>query len=127
MSAITVPQSQSPSHLESQHLNDTVILTHERLDTQSAQNAVGASHAGAISVFVGTTRDHFDGKKVLSLQYEAYDEMAIKQMEQLCDRSRLKWPDLIKICIMHRLGTVPVGEASVVIAVSSAHRRESIG
>lgn len=113
--------------ITNQHQMDTVLLTYNKLSTEDAQVAVGMSHAGGISLFVGTTRDNFDGRRVTWLEYEAYEEMAVKQMKRLCDHARDKWHLLVKLCVMHRLGRVPVGEASVIIAVSSAHRREAIG
>lgn len=106
---------------------DVVSLTHDVLSISHAQKAVEAPNAGGISLFVGTTRNNFNGKRVTWLEYEAYEAMAVKQMETLCISARLKWPQLVKIAIFHRLGRVPIGEASVIIAVSSPHRRESIG
>lgn len=64
--------------------------------------------------------------QVVSLEYEAYDGMARKVMKQLCTDIRTKWPDVKHIAIHHRLGLVPVKEASVVIAVSSPHRATSL-
>lgn len=64
--------------------------------------------------------------KVVSLEYEAYDEMAKKEMTSICDDIRLRWPDVKHIAIHHRLGFVPVKEASVVIAISSPHRNTSL-
>ncbi|KAJ0173474.1 hypothetical protein K1T71_010623 [Dendrolimus kikuchii] len=81
---------------------------------------------GAVSIFVGTTRDNFEGKKVLRLEYEAYEPMALKAMKIICDDVRKKWPAVHSIAMYHRLGNVPCREASVVIAVSSPHRRESL-
>lgn len=64
--------------------------------------------------------------KVTSLEYEAYDAMAIKAMTKICDEIRFKWTDVVNISIYHRLGLVPVKEASVVIAISSPHRVTSL-
>lgn len=64
--------------------------------------------------------------QVVSLAYEAYDNMAIKEMNKICSDLRSKWPGLKHIVIHHRLGTVPVREASVVIAASSPHRSEAL-
>lgn len=108
-------------------MGDVVLLTHDPLDVASASAAVGASEAGAISLFVGTTRCSFEKKRVISLEYEAYVPMAEREMTKLCLSARAKWPDLIGVAVYHRLGSVPVGEASVVIAVSSPHRKDAIG
>lgn len=105
---------------------DTVVLTHDALDVNSVSEAVGSSEAGAISVFVGTTRCSFEKKRVVSLEYEAYVPMAKREMAKLCVGARAKWPDLIGVAVYHRLGSVPVREASVMIAVSSPHRIDAI-
>ncbi|CAN8064874.1 unnamed protein product [Agarophyton chilense] len=105
---------------------DTVVLTEELLSVESAMNAVSSDSAGAVSLFVGTTRDNFDGKTVLRLEYEAYRPMAVKEMNALCDAARSQWPQITSVAVMHRLGVVPVREASVIIAVSSPHRKDAI-
>lgn len=69
---------------------------------------------------------YFSTFQVLSLAYEAYDSMALKEMNKICSDLRSKWLDLKHIVIYHRLGTVPVCEASVVIAASSPHRSEAL-
>jgi len=105
--------------------DDFVKLSNDLLSVEEAYRAVATSSAGGISTFVGATRDTFEGKAVLRLEYEAYEEMASKEMRKLCDKVRARW-DVKKMAVFHRLGVVPVGEASVIIAVSSAHRREAI-
>lgn len=101
-------------------------LTHDKLDVGEINDLVAHESCGAISLFVGTTRDNFDGKTVVQLEYEAYEAMALKTMNQICDEMRIHWPDIKNVGIHHRLGTVPVKEASVVIAVSSPHRNSSL-
>ena len=97
------------------------------MDVGSICNMVSDPSTGAISAFIGTTRNEFEGKKVLRLDYEAYTPMAEKKMVQLCDEIRSKWPTKIhNIAIHHRLGKVDPTEASVVIAITSAHRKESL-
>lgn len=77
---------------------------------------------------IGLTVCNYKKKQfqVTSLEYEAYEPMAIKSMNKICDSIRLKWNDVKNIGIYHRLGLVPVKEASVVIAVSSPHRQTSL-
>lgn len=108
-------------------MDDVVLLTHDKLDVEQASVAVTNPAAGATSLFIGMTRDNFDGKAVTHLEYEAYEPMAVKEMKNLCLSAREKWPSIIAIAVYHRLGPVPIKEASVVIAVSSAHRVEAIG
>jgi molybdopterin synthase catalytic subunit len=73
-----------------------------------------------------TVRDNFEDKEVTRLEYEAYEDMALKEMEKLCVATRTQHPAITHVVVHHRLGIVPVGEASVIIAVSSPHRREAI-
>ena len=76
---------------------------------------------GATLAFVGTTREFTHGKRTTMLEYEAYEPMALKTMRQIGDELSARWPGT-RLAITHRLGTVPVGETSVIIAVSSPHR-----
>lgn len=78
-------------------------LQHDKLSVESVTELVKSTNCGAISVFMGTTRDFFDGKTVLSLEYEAYEPMAIKCMEKICDEMRHRWPVIENIAIYHRL------------------------
>ncbi|XP_050664220.1 molybdopterin synthase catalytic subunit isoform X2 [Leptidea sinapis] len=105
---------------------DHLKLTIDKLSIEAISELVINDSCGAVSLFVGTTRDNFEGKKVVRLEYEAYEPMALKSMKSICDEMRNKWSTLHGIAIYHRLGNVPCGEASIVIAVSSPHRRESL-
>ena len=104
---------------------DLVKITSAGLNAGEILAKVASNAAGANSAFVGTTRDTFEGKKVARLEYEAYVPMAERELQKLCERVRERW-DVEKIAIFHRTGVVPLGEASVVIAISSAHRKESL-
>ena len=75
--------------------------------------------------FIGITRDTFEGKQVVRLEYECYVPMAEKKLLELCRLMRGRW-DVTRIAIAHRTGVVPVGESSVMIAVSSVHRAEAL-
>lgn len=102
---------------------DFVELASRKIDVENVLQKVGTADSGAISMFVGTTRNHFQGRRVEKLSYEAYDGMAVNEMKRLCTVIRERWP-VKNIALVHRLGDVPIGEASVVIAVSSEHRQE---
>ncbi|KAG9086244.1 Molybdopterin synthase catalytic subunit [Ceratobasidium sp. UAMH 11750] len=123
---------------------DNFTLTYEPLDVSEIMDSVRDDGAGALALFVGTTRDNFNGKRVVRLEYEAYSKLAIKSLSKIANNARkLDIPphefgptstssasstsaaSLTRIAIHHRLGSVPVGEASIVIAVSSPHRREA--
>ena len=98
-----------------------VELTNEPIDVAGLMNHVSSTQAGAVVLFLGTTREFTDGKQTVTLDYEAYDQMAMKKLQELEETAREKW-SLVECGIIHRLGNVPLGEASVAIAVSSAHR-----
>lgn len=101
-------------------------LTHDELDPTAISKLIRDSSCGAISMFAGTTRDNFEDKEVTSLEYEAYESMAVKEMSKICDEIRARWNDVKHIAIYHRLGLVPVMEISVCIAISSPHRQTSM-
>ncbi|XP_069412671.1 molybdopterin synthase catalytic subunit isoform X2 [Ovis canadensis] len=105
--------------------NDIIKFTSEKLSVDEVSQLVISPLCGAISLFVGTTRNNFEGKKVISLEYEAYLPMAENEIRKICSDIRQKWP-VRHIAVFHRLGLVPVTEASVIIAVSSAHRAASL-
>ncbi len=77
--------------------------------------------AGAMATFVGMTRNTNEGRRVIRLEYECYPGMAEKEMEKIAVEVLTRWP-IRKIAMIHRLGQVDIGEASVAIAVSSGHR-----
>uniref|UniRef100_A0AC11DMX4 Molybdenum cofactor synthesis 2 n=1 Tax=Ovis aries TaxID=9940 RepID=A0AC11DMX4_SHEEP len=104
---------------------DIIKFTSEKLSVDEVSQLVISPLCGAISLFVGTTRNNFEGKKVISLEYEAYLPMAENEIRKICSDIRQKWP-VKHIAVFHRLGLVPVTEASVIIAVSSAHRAASL-
>jgi len=97
-------------------------IVDEPIDAAAVTAKVASAAAGAVCTFIGTTRDHNDGRRVFRLEYEAYPEMALAEMRKIADVARERWP-IEKIAITHRVGVVPIGEASVVIAVSSGHRK----
>lgn len=101
-----------------------IVITHDELDTGQVVSEVGHLGAGATVTFVGTTRDNTAGRRVLFLEYEAYRPMADEQLERVADEMSDRW-DLTGVAIHHRLGKLEIGEASLVVAVSSAHRREA--
>ncbi|KAF2074362.1 hypothetical protein CYY_004338 [Polysphondylium violaceum] len=103
-----------------------VLISHEKIDIESCINKVKSDSAGAISSFIGTTRDEFNGKKVIKLEYEAYESMALSEINKVCDTIESKYNDIKHIVIIHRIGDVPVGESSIVIFISSAHRSSSL-
>ena len=97
------------------------VLSTEVLSVQTIRDAVARSEAGAVIVFEGTTRNHHEGREVIRLEYEAYPGMAEAEMSKIEGEIRHRWPDA-RVAMAHRVGVVPIGEASVVIATSAPHR-----
>ena len=106
--------------------DDWILLRPEPFDTAKAIAFVSADdRAGGIAIFLGTTRAEGElPRKLIALNYEAYDEMAIKQMHDLAAAARQKWP-ILKLVIWHRTGEVRLTRPSVVIAVSTPHRADA--
>ncbi|KAF8071118.1 Mocs2-1 [Scenedesmus sp. PABB004] len=103
----------------------SVEVTEAPLDAAKYVARVTHPSAGAISSFVGTTRDTFQGRAVLRLEYEAYVPMALAKLRELCEQVRQRW-EVIAVAMAHRTGVVEVCEASVVIAASSPHRKAAL-
>lgn len=82
---------------------------------------VMAPDAGGIDVFIGTVRNATKGKPVVRLEFEAYEPMAVKELQKIVQQAFVQWP-LIKVSVHHRIGILTVGEVPVIIAVSAAHR-----
>ena len=97
------------------------VLSDEPLSLERATAEVASDGAGAIPTFVGTTRARSRGRDVIRLEYEAYEGMAEAEMERIAGVLRDRH-DVIDVAIHHRVGPVEIGETSVVIAVSAAHR-----
>lgn len=97
----------------------------DALDLQKYTDFVADPGAGAIATFSGVTRDNFQGKHVQKLEYEAYAPMAEKVMLELCTEATGKW-DVKKVALAHKIGDCGIGQTSIIIAVSSAHRREAL-
>lgn len=99
-------------------------ITDVAIDPAALLAAVADPAAGASVVFLGTTRNENAGRKVVRLEYEAFAGMATKEMRRLATQAKRRWP-LRRVAMVHRIGVVPVGEASVGIAVSAGHRAET--
>ena len=100
-----------------------VGLTAEALSTDRAARWVGRSDCGAVVTFAGTVRDHAAGREgVDELEYEAYDGQVEPRLRSIAEEARVRFAGLGRVVIWHRVGVLGVGEASVVVAVASAHR-----
>ncbi len=102
----------------------TIELTESDIDHEALTASVRDSACGAVVLFLGTVREFTQGRQTDSLAYEAYHEMAIRELQRLVAEARKSWP-LKRVGIVHRLGHLELGETAIAIAVSSPHRAEA--
>ena len=100
-----------------------IELTENILDPEKITAQVRRDTNGSVITFLGTTRDNFEGKTVLTLEYEAFDEMAVKKLKEVRMELMAEF-GLEEVAISHRIGTVGIGEISLVVAIGSPHRKE---
>ncbi len=102
-----------------------VAVTPDRLDLDGLVRSVSTSGGlGAVATFVGIVRDNNSGRRVLHLEYEAYEPLAVKALEQIRQEAAREWKD-VRLAVHHRTGKLAIGEASVIIAAASAHRAQA--
>jgi len=99
-----------------------IELTREPIDTAPLLARAQSPRSGAVLLFLGVTRQHTDGRETAELHYDAYEAMAAKELNALKKKATERW-SLTECLIVHRLGCVPLGEASVAIVTASPHRR----
>lgn len=100
-----------------------IKITPSPLDPQACLDFVKDDASGASNSFVGRVRNKTKGKSVLRLEFEAYEKMALKEMEKIAINAKNKWP-ISKLAFHHRTGTLQVGEIAVIICLSTPHRKE---
>jgi molybdopterin synthase catalytic subunit len=96
----------------------------EHIDLNEVYTYLNTPDAGAVNLFVGTVRNQTQGKPVVRLDFEAYDAMALREMERLANQAYHKWP-VAKLAVIHAVGPKEPGTPVVVIGVASAHRNAS--
>ena len=99
-------------------------ITQEPLDPQKLADHVRNDESGAVALFYGVVRNNNKGRKVLYLEYDAYPEMATKVMRQISEEMKERSP-IDDVAIQHRTGRLEIGDTSLLIAVSSGHRKEA--
>jgi molybdopterin synthase catalytic subunit len=103
-----------------------VGLTADPLPVGQAADWAVRPDCGAVVLFSGTVRDHAgDRTNVSRLEYEAYEEQVEPRLAAIADEARVRWPDLGRLVLLHRMGPLDVGESSVVVVASSPHRPEA--
>ena len=101
--------------------NDAVLLVHDVIDIAALMQFVRADEDGAVVTFDGFVRNESHGRTTLYLDYEAYESMALAKMSEIAAQAREKYP-VHRVAMAHRVGRLVIGETSVFIAVSAAHR-----
>ena len=99
-----------------------VAVTTDPLDVEGLIRLAsqGGGH-GAVATFIGVVRDNNLNRQVTHLEYEAYEPLAVKVLEQICEEAVREWPG-VRLAVHHRVGRLAIGEASIVIAAAGAHR-----
>jgi molybdopterin synthase catalytic subunit len=100
-----------------------VFLTESPLDLPALVAEVAADDRGGIASFLGTVRDHHQGRAVQALEYSAYAPMAEAECARILDETERRWP--VRVALRHRVGLLEIGDAAVAIAVAGAHRDEA--
>ncbi len=104
---------------------DLYRIVEEPLSADAVAEAVADPAAGGIVIFSGVVRNEKDGRLVKYLEYEAYAPMAEAKMREIGEQVRRRWPSVKAVTMLHRVGRLEIGESSVLIAVSAAHRQEA--
>jgi molybdopterin converting factor subunit 1 len=104
---------------------DAFEITERPLSLDALAARVGQTTSGAIASFLGIVRGYARGRQVDHLEYDAYAEMAVAKMRQIGEEIRTRWP-VDRVAMVHRVGRLTVGEASVAIAIAAPHRHEAL-
>lgn len=103
---------------------DKFAVTYDPISIDEIARLVTCPHTGAVATFAGVIRNISGGKDVTRLEYEAYYEMAVAKMKEVAAEAQAKWPEIVDVAIVQRIGSLDVGETAIVIAVSSGHRNQ---
>lgn len=103
---------------------DRYRITASPLDIDALARLVAGPAHGAVVTFAGTVRDHNAGRRVLFLEYEAFESLAVKTLERIGREAEARWPGC-RVAIAHRIGRLEIGEASVAVVAASGHRAEA--
>lgn len=101
-----------------------IELVTSPIESDSLIEFVRGSDSGAVILFLGTVREFTKGRRTLWLDYDAYPEMALRQMREIAEEAISRWP-ISRLAIIHRLGRLELSETSIAIAISSPHRKEA--
>lgn len=102
-----------------------ILLTRDPLDPETLTATVRAAANGGVVTFLGTVRNNTDGRQVLYLEYEAYEDMAEKVLARIVREVTERWGGAVHASISHRFGRMEIGDVSLIVAVASPHRAEA--
>ncbi len=106
--------------------DDRLEVTTSTIAAAAAEDWAAVPAAGAVVAFRGVVREQAEGRTgVDSITYEAYDDVARRRLAEIAGEARRRWPDLCRLALIHRVGTVDLSEASVLVVVSAPHRAEA--
>jgi molybdopterin synthase catalytic subunit len=98
-----------------------VRVQHEAIDAGSMIQTVQTDADGAVALFLGTVRDHNQGRQVTGLDYSAYEEMALQELQRVRDQALERF-EITAAAVVHRLGALDIGATSVAVAIAAPHR-----
>ncbi len=101
-----------------------LIITKSRLDCAVLARAVASPKHGAVAIFIGAVRSTHAGRRVLAIAYDCFVPLAEKELALIAQKAEKLWP--VRVALSHRIGRLPVGAASVVVAVGSGHRTTAL-
>ena len=104
-------------------MKSLVLISEREINPTEVTNLVKSKSSGAINVFIGTVRNSTKNREVVRLEFEAYEAMAIKEINKIVEQVKQRW-QINGIAIHHRVGSLEIGDIPVVIAVSTPHRQQ---
>jgi molybdopterin synthase catalytic subunit len=106
-----------------ENIEDIFEVTREPIAKADLEARLLTGAAGAVVTFDGVVREQTKGRRVVTLQYEAYEPMAVKEMRKVGEEIRARWPDVLHIGMIHRFGELQITESSIAIVITSPHRK----
>jgi molybdopterin synthase catalytic subunit len=122
---LVLPASAQLSNHLANHPANHLAITFAPLSIEAAYGLADAPANGAVVLMSGMVRDNTEGRTVLSLEYQAYEPMAMRVFQQIAAEIRQTWPDVTHVVIHHRIGRLTISEISVIIAIGCPHRSEA--
>ena len=100
-------------------------VTYGVMNADDLVKLVQRHEAGAVTLFYGDVRNHNEGRSVARLEYEAHESMALRKMREVAAETKQRFPEVCEVGVWHRIGTLEIGETSLLVAVSSPHRKDA--